>query len=370
MKKIKYGIVGCGFFGTVHAQELSKMKNTELVSVYSRSVESSKKLSQNIGCEYDIKLSNLVKRKDIDAIIVTSPNHLHKKPVSLAAENKKHILCEKPFSTSISDAKEMIKIVKKNKVKLMVGHMMHFYPGMIKIKKIIESGILGRPLVAHVERTGWENKMKNISWKKMQNKSGGHLFHHIHEIDLLSWYMGEVDSVYCAGGNLAHKGKGFGTEDDILLLTLHFKNGTFASMQYGSGFRLGEHFFKINFEKGYIFLDNKKSNFVIVNQNNQSKIVPMFDGKKLNMSMKNLFKKTDGGVTFGKPGQTAELFLATAIRDELQYFNNVLLKKSKATDKKELFGGTSALHAVKISSACLLSKKIRSRVRVNDQKIL
>ena len=260
--------------------------------------------------------------------------------------------------------------MEKNKVKLMVGHMMHFYPGMIKIKQIIKSGILGKPLVAHVERTGWENKMKNVSWKKIQNKSGGHLFHHIHEIDLLSWYMGEVESVYCAGGNLAHRGKGFGTEDDILLLTLHFKNGTFASMQYGSGFRLGEHFFKINFEKGYIVLDNKKSNFVVVNQYNETKIVPIFDGKKLNISMKNLFKKTDGGVTFGKPGQAAEPFLAKAIRDELQYFNNVLLKRSKITEKKELFGGGSALHAVKISSACLISKKVKSRVRVYDQKII
>ena len=86
--------------------------------------------------------------------------------------------------------------------------------------------------------------------------------------------------------------------------------------------------------------------------------------------MKNLFKKTDGGVTFGKPGQAAELFLAKAIRDELKFFNNVLLNKSKISEKKELFGGNSALHAVKISSACLLSKKVKSRVRVNDQKIL
>ncbi len=370
MKKIRYGIIGCGFFGSVHAQEIVNMKNSELISVYSRSGESAKKLSQIVGCSYDLKLSNLVRRKDIDAIIVTSPNHLHRKPVTLAAKNKKHILCEKPFSTSISDAEEMIKVTKQNKVKLMVGHMMHFYPGMIKIKQIIQSKVLGRPLVAHVERTGWENKMKHVSWKKMQNKSGGHLFHHIHEIDLLSWYMGEVDSVYCAGGNLAHKGRGYGTEDDILLLTLHFKNGTFASMQYGSGFKLGEHFFKINFEKGYIVLDNKKSNFIVVNEKNQSKIIPMFDGKKINLSMKNLFKKTDGGVTFGKPGQAAELFLAKAIRDELKFFNNVLLNKSKISEKKELFGGNSALHAVKISSACLLSKKVKSRVRVNDQKIL
>ena len=43
--------------------------------------------------------------------------------------------------------------------------------------------------------------------------------------------------------------------------------------------------------------------------------------------MKNLFKKTDGGVTFGKPGQSAELFLARAIRDELEYFNKCLITK-------------------------------------------
>ena len=132
MKKIRYGIVGCGFFGSVHAQELKKIKTAELVSVFSKSGNSAKNLSENIGCKYDLKLSNLVKRKDIDAIIVTSPNHLHKKPVILAANNKKHILCEKPFATSISDAEAMIKAANKNKVKLMVGHMMHFYPGMIK----------------------------------------------------------------------------------------------------------------------------------------------------------------------------------------------------------------------------------------------
>ena len=370
MKKIKYGLVGCGFFGSVHAQEILKIKNAELVSVYSKNGDSAKRLSKNIGCQYDLNLSNLVKRKDIDALIITSPNHLHKKPVILAANNNKHILCEKPFATNIKDAEEMIKAAKKNKVNLMVGHMMHFYPGMVKIKKIIESGILGKPLVAHAERTGWDNKMKKVSWKKMQNKSGGHLFHHIHEIDLLSWYMGEVESVYCAGGNLAHRGKGYGTEDDILLLTLNFKNGTFASMQYGSGFRLGEHFFKINFEKGYIVLDNKKSTFTVVDHENHRKTIPIFEGEKLNLSMKNLFKKTDGGVTFGKPGQSAELFLARAIRDELEYFNKCLITKKIMKDKNELFGGTVALHAVKISSAALLSKKTKSRVRVSDQKIM
>ena len=96
----------------------------------------------------------------------------------------------------------------------------------------------------------------------------------------------------------------------------------------------------------------------------------MFEGNKRNLSMKNLFKKTDGGVTFGKPGQDAELFLAKAVKDELEYFNGVLMGTLSTKSKKELFGGEAALHAIKISSACLKSKKTKSRVKVNDQKSL
>ena len=58
MQKIRYGIVGCGFFGSVQAKELKKIKNAELVSVYSRSGDSAKKLSALVDCEYNLKLSD------------------------------------------------------------------------------------------------------------------------------------------------------------------------------------------------------------------------------------------------------------------------------------------------------------------------
>ena len=57
MKKIRYGIVGCGFFGSVHAKELKKIKNAELISVYSRSGNSAKNLSLKVGCEYNLHLN-------------------------------------------------------------------------------------------------------------------------------------------------------------------------------------------------------------------------------------------------------------------------------------------------------------------------
>ena len=367
---IHYGVVGCGFFGTVEAKVIDSLDNAKLVSIFSPSGYSAKRLSEDFQCDHDESLDQLVSRKDIDAIIVASPNGLHKEPVEKAAECGKHVFCEKPFSTSVRDAEEMIRACQANQVTLMVGHMMHFYPGILQIKKMLDENAIGKPMAFHVERTGWENKAETVLWKKMQDQSGGHLFHHIHEIDLLCWMNGPVKEVFAAGGNLAHRGEGFGDEDDVLLLTLFFENNSFGTMQYGSGFRLGEHFLKINGSKGGIYLDNKTSSICLTDENNLTTEYPLFEGEESNQSMIQLFKKTDGGVTFGRPGDEPEPFLKQAVIDELTFFTNVLLGKPNIREKPELFGGEAALHAVKVAQACLLSKKCGYKVNVDHQTII
>ena len=67
---------------------------------------------------------------------------------------------------------------------------------------MIQEGFFGDILTMHIRRTGWEQKKPEVSWKKMQEKSGGHLFHHIHEIDIMQWIMGVPTEMYRAGGNL------------------------------------------------------------------------------------------------------------------------------------------------------------------------
>lgn len=63
-----------------------------------------------------------------------------------------------------------------------------------------------------------------ISWKKIRAKSGGHLYHHIHELDCTLFIMDETPSlVSMAAGNVAHKGEKFGDEDDVVLITLSLK---------------------------------------------------------------------------------------------------------------------------------------------------
>ena len=133
-------------------------------------------------------------------------------------------------------------------------------------------------------------------------------------------------------------------------------------MQYGSGFRLGEHLLKINGSQGGIYLNNKTSSVQVTYEDNSTEKFALFASETANRSMIDLFKKTDGGVTFGRPGDEPEPYLQQAVTDELTYFNNVLLGKQSRSEKPELFGGESALHAVKVAEACLLSKARECKV--------
>ena len=363
-RAINYAITGCGFLGSAQAQIIRTMDNANLTVVHSRSLESARRVANAAGCEATTELDQVVGRADVDALIVATPNHLHLEPVIKAAQQHKHVFCEKPFALNLNDADRMLQACQDAGVTLMVGHMMRFYPGLQKVKQLIKDEQIGRPLVAHVERTGWEHPQKNVPWKKLQAQSGGHLFHHIHEIDLLLWLLGPVARIFAMGDNLAHRGQGFGDEDDILLLTMEFESGTFGSMQYGSGFRWGEHLMKINGASGAILLDNKQSAISVMNVEGAIRQFPLFDDNASNESMIALFQRSDGGVVYGRPGQPLADYLYQAVKAELHNFNDVLLGKQIDEDKSDLFTGAAARASIEVAQAALQAKSTGQPVKL------
>jgi predicted dehydrogenase len=352
-RPINYAVTGCGFLGSAQAAMIRGLDHARLVVVHSRTMASAQRVADANECEATTDLDRVLERDDVDALIVATPNHRHRQPVIDAARRGKHVFCEKPFALSLEDADEMLRACRQAGVTLQVGHMMRFYPGLQQVKRLIEEGHIGRPLVAHVERTGWEHPQGSISWKKQRACSGGHLFHHIHEIDLLLWLLGMVRSVFAIGGNLAHSGPGFGDEDDVVLMTLEFHSGAVGSMQYGSGFRWGEHLMKINGESGAIFLDNKRSSIGIMDGHGAVRQLPLFDDPASNESMIGLFRRTDGGVAYGRPGEPLAEYLYQAIRTELEYFNDVLLGRPIDPDKADLFSGAAARASIEVAQGAL-----------------
>jgi predicted dehydrogenase len=179
MKTVGFGIVGCGFFGGGFARIINNLEGARTVAVNGGS--RAQALAGELGCDMYEDPEEMMASADIDAVIVASPNHVHKHPVVLAAKHGKHVFCEKPIALTATDCNEMINACKENQVLFMSGHIMNFMNGVQRVKGWIDSGQIGRPIVVHSERTGWEPKQANVSWKKNMATSGGHLFHHIHD---------------------------------------------------------------------------------------------------------------------------------------------------------------------------------------------
>ena len=253
MKTVGYAIVGTGYFGAELGRIMKTKEGAKIVAVYDP--DNGAAIAAELGCDNESSLESICARPDVDAVIVATPNYLHKEPVLEAARNHKNVFCEKPIALSYADCDEMVNTCKENNVVFMAGHVMNFFHGVRLAKKFIQEGRIGKVLYAHSARNGWEEPQPSISWKKIRSKSGGHLYHHIHELDCIQFIMGPATRVTMTGGNVAHSGPEFGDEDDMLFLNLEFGNNTYAIVEYGSAFHWPEHYVLIQGTKGAIRID-------------------------------------------------------------------------------------------------------------------
>ncbi|CAK4852411.1 unnamed protein product [Aphanomyces euteiches] len=324
---------------------ITDTKGTELVAVYGGRSATAKNLAEEVGCDYEDDLETICSREDVDVVIVASPNHAHKEPVLLAAKYGKHVFCEKPIALTLADCKEMVEACQQANVIFMAGHILHFMSGIKRVKRLIAEGVIGTPIVAHGERTGWEQKQQTVSWKKNKASSGGHLFHHIHEMDIIQSIMGPAQRVSMTGGNLAHQGEGFGDEEDVLMLSMEFENGTLGTMQYGSGFHWGEHYVKINGTLGSLYIDFKNSK-ILVKANNQTTEYDMHDLPEENIERQNQYKHLDGGIVYGNADVRPPLFIRNMMIEEMELLRDVIGGAPIPEEWKILLDGTAALHSV------------------------
>ncbi len=146
MEKIKWGILGCANIARKAViPGIKGAKNSELYAVASRRREKAAEFAEEFGAAvYYDDYEKLLADEEIDAVYIPLPNGLHKEWTIKAAEAGKHILCEKPLSgKSRAEAEEMFAAAQKNGVKLMEAFMYRFQPFVIKLKEMVEEGVIG-----------------------------------------------------------------------------------------------------------------------------------------------------------------------------------------------------------------------------------
>ena len=103
-----YGIIGCGYAGGIHADNLAKMPGTRLAAAFDTDYERAKAFAQERGAYTASTIEELCSNREVEAVIITTPNNSHRIPAICAAKAGKHVFCEKPVAPSFEDTKEMI----------------------------------------------------------------------------------------------------------------------------------------------------------------------------------------------------------------------------------------------------------------------
>jgi predicted dehydrogenase len=148
MKKLKTAIIGTGFMGKVHAENVRRLGNVEIVAVADYADEPARKFAQAIGVEHSTgDYQTLLKDPAIDAVHVLTPNALHYPMCKAALNAGKHVLCEKPFTVTSAEARELVELAARTKLANAINHNLRYYPVVQQIRRMIEAGDLGDILI-------------------------------------------------------------------------------------------------------------------------------------------------------------------------------------------------------------------------------
>ena len=223
-------VVGCGSIGKRHIRNLRTIKAGELIA-HDVNPERYREVEQEYGVKAYSRLDEALAQKP-DIALICTPTSLHLPPALAAAKNGCHLFIEKPVSHSLDGVNELLEVVAEKSLVTLVGCNMRFHPGIVKMKELLESNSIGRVICARVQSGQylpdwhpWEDYRQGYSAKA--SLGGGVILDGVHEIDYITWFLGEVSQVFCFSGRLSSLE--IDTEDTAEIL-LQFRSGTIAEV--------------------------------------------------------------------------------------------------------------------------------------------
>lgn len=194
---MKVGLIGAGLQGWRRARAVKEFTDTELVVLADIDKDAASLLANEMRCEATDNWEDVVSRKDIEVILVCTPNNLHALMSIAALKEGKHVLCEKPLARNPDEAKKMVDTALEYGVRLKCGFNLRYHPGISQAREWFERGMMGEMNFIRCRygiggRPGYDEE-----WRTEKETAGGGelLDQGIHVIDLFRWFMGDFSEV-------------------------------------------------------------------------------------------------------------------------------------------------------------------------------
>lgn len=230
--KLNIGIVGCGTIAGIHAQAIQASSQLVLQSVFSRSEEKAKTTGNKFGVRWQTDWERFINDPDLDAVSICTPNGNHLDIGELAAKAGKHVIVEKPIEVTLQRANRLISVCKENNVALAVIYQSRFTTAIADIKRKLDQQAIGNVFSgdAYIKWYRDQQYYDSGAWRgSLELDGGGVLINQaIHTIDLIQWFMGDVESIYGMGATLTHKRL---EGEDNAVAVVKYKSGAMGVIQ-------------------------------------------------------------------------------------------------------------------------------------------
>jgi len=224
-------IAGCGKVAHIHARAIRNIPNARLAGVWSRTPENAQSFASTWKTKSHTSIRQMVLENESDLVVVCTPHPFHRQPAVEAAEAGANVLVEKPLAADLQDCDAIINACKVRYVKLGVISQRRWYEPARRVKEAIEAGKIGNPALGAVTLLGWRDKAyyDSDAWRGTWKSEGGGVLvnQSPHQLDLLLWYMGEIDEVYGIWRNLNHP---YIEVEDTALAIVKFKSGAIGNI--------------------------------------------------------------------------------------------------------------------------------------------
>jgi predicted dehydrogenase len=230
MDKVRFGLIGTGTWGNVHAETYSTHHRASLAAVCDVDEARARKAAERWGAgRVYTDYREMLRNPDIDAVAVVTPDFTHRDPIVEAARAGKHIIVEKPLATTRQDLDQIAEAVTRAGVKFMVDFHCRWCPPLVIARNDIENGVIGELVSAYVRLNNTLFvPLKMLSWS---GKSSILWFLGSHTVDALRFVLGdEVTRVYSVSRSGVLRGKGIDVPD-IYQTILEFAGGPVATIE-------------------------------------------------------------------------------------------------------------------------------------------
>ncbi|MFC1576154.1 Gfo/Idh/MocA family protein [Candidatus Omnitrophota bacterium] len=324
---MKIAIIGCGYWGKNLVRNFFELNALDTVCD-----SDSKKLKEIQKSYTSVKTTtnykSILADREIKGVVISAPAVTHYKLAKECMLSGKDVFVEKPLSLTVPEGVNLTKLAKRKKRILMVGHLLEYHPGILKLKELVHKGALGKIYYIYSNRLnlGKIRREENILWSFAP-----------HDISVMLLLLNEMPvSISAHGGHYLHRNIA-----DVTVSTLGFKSGV----------------------KGHIFVSwlhpFKEQKLIVVGDKKMAVFDDVAKENKLRLYRHKIKLKGKVPVAINAPSESVDFSPSEPLKEECRHFLQCI-----KTRKKPKTDGDNGVRVLKVLLACQRSlEKNKGRLR-------